>query len=195
MALRNLSPAVVSLILAKKVKPAIFLYGDFPSGARRIWTGRGNYTDDEANVWVGTGALVAIKSIQETVDTAAQGLEVTLDGLDDSLILELTGQPYSGRSAEVLLGFWDFNVLPLRVTMLEEPLWRGFLDTDDVTMGEKENSLTIFCEHRLVDLLRKREVRYTDQDQQYLNPGEGDTGLSKIEVIQDRSVTWGKTEK
>jgi len=193
MATRNLSPEVVALISAKKLLPAVFIYADFPLGAKFIWTGRGPYIDDEANTWTGTGTLISIDAIQESIDTGAKGLKITLDGLDQDLINELVSQPYSGRDAEVLLGFFD--PITQRVVFMDEPIWKGKLDTDDMSKGENDAQLTILCEHRMADVTRKREIRYTHEDQQYLYPGEDDAGLKEIEVIQERTTVWGRAQQ
>lgn len=191
---RTLSPEVLAMIAAELLEPVVFLFADFPSQPRRIWTGKGDYNDG-TNVWTGVGGIIGIESISETVDTGAQGLKVSLNGLDQDLVNQLTSDAYQKERCEILLGFWDrTSTNAPDIVMLPEPLWRGVLDADDVMFSAKAANLTIYCEHRLVDILRKREWRYTDRDQQLLNPGEGDTGLSKIEQIQDLEITWGRTQ-
>lgn len=193
MAERLLSPEVIALISAGTVEPVLFLYADFPSGERRLWTGLGNYTDGEAAVWEGMGGFISVEGIRETIDSGAQGITVTVNGLDPTLVNSIVTEQYQGRRAEILLGFWDRNLGT--IIMTDEPLWRGFLDTDDVVATKGSRQLNIKCEHRMVDILRKREWRYTDQDQKNLYPDIVDTGLSYIEQIQDLSIPWGRSDK
>lgn len=193
MAERNLSPEVIALIQAGVIEPAVFFYADFPSGVRRLWTGAGNYTDDESNVWQGIGGIINIEGVDESIDTAARGIKISISGLDTALVTSVLEEAYQGRRAEMRLGFW--NRALNTVVFTDEPVWKGTLDTDESTITGKSTQLTMFCEHRMVDILRKRELRYTDRDQQFLNPGEGDTGLSHIEAIMDKTIAWGRTQQ
>jgi hypothetical protein len=193
MAERLLSPEILALMASQVVEPVVFMFADFPSGARRLWTGLGNYTDGDANIWEGVGGLVGLESIPESIDSGAQGINVTLNGLNDTLINSVINEQYQGRQAEIRLGFWDRNLGT--VVQTDEPIWKGTLDTDDITKGKDGTSLIIKCEHRMVDILRKREWRYTDQDQKNLYPDEVDTGLSHIEKIQDLTLPWGRAAK
>jgi len=186
MAERNLSSDVIALIVAKKVKPVVFLFADFPSGARRLWTGSGSYNDG-VHTWQGIGGVVKIGSVGETTDLAAQGIKVTLSGLEESLVNSILNEEYQGHRAEMWLGFWNATT----VILPEEPIWRGTLDTDDSTIAAQGTELTINCEHRMVDILRKREIRCTSQDQKYLHPDVVDTAFDRIEIIQDKKAPWG----
>lgn len=202
--IRNLTPEIIELISAKKVEIALFLYADFPSGVRRLWTGLGNYTDPFANTWQGIGGIITIEQVQETTDTAAVGINCTLNGLEPSIVNSVVQENYQGRRAELLIGFWkrpgegdsSAGIVPPAVLVFpEEPIWRGTLDTDESTISRTETSLTIKCEHRMADILRRREFRYTNRDQQLLYPTFGDTGLSHIEAIQDLTIPWGRAQK
>lgn len=72
-------------------------------------------------------------------------------------------------------------------------LWQGNLDTDIVKINTEGSTIELFAEHKLVDQLRPRPARWTYADQERLNPGLGDTGLSRIERIQDTPIPWGRT--
>ncbi len=198
MAQRALSPEFLALIAAGKMRPAVFLLADFPSGVRRLWTGQGNYVEDDSSlsesevIWEGIGGVVTIDQVQESVDVGVPGLKVTLDGLDSSIVNSLLTEDYQGRRAEMRLGFWDSSIE--RVVFADEPVWRGTLDTDDSEIAQKGTRLTVMCEHRMADILRKREYRYTNQDQQLIYPEANDTGLAHMEEIQDLSLPWGRTQ-
>lgn len=194
MAERNLSPEVIALISAGKVEPEVFMVADFPSGTRRFWTGLGTYTEPttEATQWEGIGGVVEIETIEETVDTAMPGLKVSLNGLDSDIVNSILSEAYQGQRAEITLGFWDRTLG--EVIFLDEPAWKGTLDTDESNISGKKTDLTIFCEHRMVDILRKREYRYTAQDQKTLYPDIEDTGFQYMEAIQDVTVPWGRTQ-
>lgn len=197
---RRMSAEVIALLAAKTVRAAFFFQADFPTGMRRLWTGKGNYTDALSQVWQGIGAIVSINAFSETIDSGSQGLTVRLDGLSPSIVNALRRAPYQGRGVEAQLAFWgkDSNGDDV-LHFLDRPVWKGTLDTDDSQRSKTEVALVLYCEHRLGDILRKREWRYTHRDQQELYPPhEGqapDTALNKMEGIQDLIVPWGKTAK
>lgn len=196
---RNITAEVLGLIAAKVVKPAFFFSAAFPAGTTRIWTGRGPYVHG-GHTWDGIGAIVQLNSFSETIDTASQGMQVRLDGLSETVRNAMRRQPYQGREVYAELGFWTATSSgePV-IAFVPEPIWKGTLDTDDSQRSKSEVSLVLYCEHRMGDILRKREWRYTDRDQQELHPpipGEQlpDTGLNKLEMIMDLTVPWGRPQ-
>lgn len=193
MSTRNLSPEVIALIIQKKIIPVVFIRAEFPSGTKRIWTGRGTYTDSEGATWVGAGSVLGIEGISESVDTGAQGLRVQLDGLDPDLIQQLTDEDYQGGEVQIDVAYVDPTTYTIVVP--PEPTWLGVLDTDEYERGSRSSSLVMMCENEIVDILRKREYRYSDRDQSLLFPNLVDTGLSRMAQIQDLKIPWGKTER
>ncbi len=198
MSERLLSPEILDLINRGVVHPAIFVYADFPSGAKRVWTGIGDQylmSEDSsaAGTYQGIGSAISFETVVETTDTAAKGISIMVSGLDSDFAAKLVAERYQGRPAVLFLGFWNPDT-GLLVEM-PEPLWRGKMDYDDFNDSKSKADLKIICSHRLSDILRKREFRYTDRDQQLLYPGQGDTGLSHMNAIQDTTITWGRAQK
>ena len=192
MSERDLSSDVLLAIVEGTVKPAVFVFADIPSEPRYLWTGRGDVTWG-GFTWKGVGGLISFSTVSETTDTAVRGIKAKMNALDSDLISDIIGDNYQGRAAVLYIGFYRLSDNVLLVE--PQPLWKGILETDEIEDDASQPVLEISAEHRLSDILRKREIRYTDQDQQYLHPGDGDTGLNKVETIQDVSVPWGRTQK
>ncbi len=198
MSERHLTPEIIDLIARGVVHPALFVFADFPSGAKRVWTGIG---DQElvsdlviANgVYEGIGSAISFETVTETTDTAAKSISVMVSGLDPDFAAKLISDDYQGREAVIYMGFWNPDTGLL--AEMPEPMWRGKLDYDEFNDSRNKADLKITCSHRLADILRKREYRYTDRDQQRLYPGMGDTGLSHMNQIQDIVITWGRAQK
>jgi hypothetical protein len=192
---RSLSAGVIALIQAKEIRPVLFIRAEFPSGTKRYWTGEGDIDYDiiiSPETWEGVGDVIGFESFDEDIDTAAKGLAARINGLSTEFADDLLNSDYQGGEVVIYLGFW--NPEETGIAALDDPLWRGTLDSDESTVDGEKSSIVIRGEHRLRDILRKREFRYTDQDQQLLYPGEGDTGMNKIEQIQDTSIPWGRTQ-
>lgn len=192
---RALTPEVIALIEAEVVRPVLFIFADFPSGAVRIWTGIGPITF-QGNTYTSAGGVISIEPLTETADTAAKGMVVHVNALQLSYVQKLTNDSYQGRKAVIFLAFWNEAEDTLYTS--PGPWWEGFMDTDNGSYDGVSANLSISCEHDLVDILRKREWQYTDADQQALFADESsvvDTGLTRIPKIQDLTIPWGRTQQ
>jgi len=191
MSERTLSAELISRISANIVKPAILLSAEFPSGTKRYWSGLHDITYG-GNTYLGVGGAIGYETFSETTDTSAKGITARVNGLDPEFVNLLLNSNYQGGTVIIYLGFWDQAESNLEV--MSDPLWRGILDSDDIEDTGETANISVKAEHRMVDILRKREFRCTDQDQQLLYPGQGDTFFNKIEQIQDVSIPWGRTQ-
>lgn len=192
MSERALSAELIARIQAKVVRPAVFIFADFPDEPKRYWTGSHPITL-EGYEWSVEQAIIRFDTFSETVDSSARGMKVTVSGIRPDLVLELTSQEYQGSRLEIRLGFWNDDEDELE--MMVGALWQGVLDSDNYTAGRDSLVLEMSGEHHLVDMLRKRPYRYTDADQQALYPDAGDTGLNKVAFIQDLSIPWGRSKE
>jgi hypothetical protein len=103
---RDLDAGLIALLEADVVRPVIFIYADFPSGVRRVWTGIGTVTF-QGESWTGVGGVISLESIPESVDSGSQGITLTLNGLDQTVIDAMTDDEYQGRDVVMYLSFWD----------------------------------------------------------------------------------------
>jgi hypothetical protein len=68
-------------------------------------------------------------------------------------------------------------------------LFEGKLDVPVINEGAEASNISISYESRLIDLLRPRESRFTDEDQKREFPG--DLGCEFVISLQDKSIKWG----
>jgi len=191
MSERTLTTELINRISAGEVRPSVLLQAEFPSGIKRYWSGLHDIVWNEFT-WQGVGGAIGYETFSETTDTSAKGITARVNGLDPEFVNNLLNSDYQGGTVIVYLGFWDETETDLEV--MTDPLWKGLLDSDDIEDDGETADVAVKAEHRLMDILRKREFRCTDQDQQLLYPGEGDTFFNKIEQIQDVSIPWGRTQ-
>lgn len=194
MAERALSADVLRLILLGTIKPVIFVYANFPSGAQRVWSGIGDVVF-MSETWIGIGSAMGIQQVAETTDTAAKGITVTINGLDAAFVNAMLNDNYQGQDAIIYLCFRDPDTGVLYP--LNDPLWQGSLDTDQFEADGDTRTLTMNCEHQMGDILRARQYNYSYADQLLLYPPDSgtpvDTGMNKMEAIQDVVIPWGRT--
>lgn len=165
MSERELSNEVKNLIAQDEVRPVLFIQAEFPSGTRRIWTGVGTH-EFRGSTYEGVGGVVAIDTLSESTDSGAQGINISLSGLDSETISDILNDDFQGRPVYIWLGFYSDDYSTIYET--DNPIWQGVMDTDEIEDDPQNPTLSISVEHRLVDILRRREVRYTRRDQEYL---------------------------
>lgn len=189
MSERELTEEMKSGIAASVVSPLLLLKADFEEGPVRVWTGVGSI-EWNGETWQGLGSLLSVDPVQEQIDGSAQGLKIVLSGLDSTFFSPVLLGEYQGRRGEIYFGIMDDSG---RVVGDPYLLFAGLLDSDETQDDGSTSTLTLSVENRLADLLRKREYRYTHQDQQALNPGANDDGLKFIPALQNLDLRWGRS--
>ena len=100
---RDLTTAVQNQLAASELEPFFAIKLAFDSGDVRIWTG---YTEITvaSETYIGGGQLLSISAIEETVEIAARGVNLALNGINSSLVSVALTESYQGRTAQVYLG-------------------------------------------------------------------------------------------
>lgn len=134
--------------------------------------------------YYGTKGLGSINAIQETPNEVRQ-LQFTLSGVPSTAIALALTEQVQGKLVTVKLAVFD----PANYTILDvRTRWAGRLDVMAIDDGSATGTLTISAEHAGIDLMRPRNVLYTDLDQQRLHPG--DTGLQFMNDQVDQNIVW-----
>lgn len=183
---RNLTAGFQSAIDSSQVRPFYLFEGVFVSGTVRAWNGIGDLSWN-SQTWGGLGSFLTFSNIEETSEVRAAGITVTLNGMSSSnisLALQDVRQGYSGK---IYLGLFDASN-----TIIADPYlaFNGRLDSVSIDEGPDTSVISINYESRLIDLQKAREIRYTDQEQQRLFPG--DLGLEFVPSMQDMVLNWGR---
>ena len=189
MSERNLSAATKQATTEDVIAPIFMMSAVFPEGEVFLWTGTGSI-DWNGEAWDGIGDFLTIDIATETMDGSSQGSSVVVGGIDSDLFNSITLGDYQGGRAKLWLGMLDIDDGSVKDTPYL--LFSGLLDSDEMEDDGSSVNLKINVEHRMADLLRAREYRYTDQDQQALHPGENDKGLEFMGSMVDVQLKWGK---
>jgi hypothetical protein len=164
---------------------------DFLSGLARAWTGIGPLRWGE-RVFLGTGDLIGIGTIEETIEARSSGITLTLSaaamGEQASMILEAAlaeANSFQGRPVRLWLA-----LLADDATLLAEPVPLAELRMDTMAIVEgRDARITLTAEGELGDLDRPRVRRYTNEDQQAEFPG--DRGFEYVPSVQELNFKWG----
>lgn len=184
---RNLTAALLAEFQAKNLRPAIFVQIQFTSGISYIWSGVGS-VQWNGQTWLGVGAFGNISAIEESSNIQANGVTLSLSGIDSTLIAKALNELRQNYPVQMWFGAIDGG------NVVADPwnCFSGRIDVPTVDEGAQTSTISINVESRLIDLQRSRERRYTDQDQQGEFPG--DLGFQYVPALQDFSGVWGKSD-
>lgn len=182
--MRDLTAAVTTELSQSTVIPILLAELDFSSGFARFWTGHGNLTWD-SKTWSGTGLLGEISPLSESTELRAAGYSLRLSGLPSELIAIALGEHYQNRNVKIWLGFFDSSG-----ALIADPalLLSARMDTMAIAEAGDTCSISLNIESAIFNL-RERTSRYTNQEQQRRFPG--DTGLSRVAALVDKTIFWG----
>lgn len=185
--MRDLTPGFIEQLEADVKSIAVFFEAEFASGTIRYWTGYGPIVWD-GKTWSGVGTIIQISQITETSDVRADGLLFTLSGISDEIRSIVLQEVRQGKPGSIFIGFIDeFG------DVVADPAnaFEGRLDVPSVQDGGPTIAVSLSYETRLRDLERVRELRYTNESQQQLHPG--DIGFEYVPSLQDWNGVWGRS--
>jgi hypothetical protein len=131
------------------------------------------------------GQFGGIQAVEETLDTIARPIVLTLSGVDSSLVNTLETEVYQNREVTVYMALIDQAAGTLVAN--PEVCWEGRMDFMAITIDRNKAEISLNCEHRL--RREPRIARYTDPDQQQAY--SGDTFFNYIPTISGFKSQWG----
>lgn len=181
---RNLTTAVSNQLSADELEPFFAIKLNFDSGALRLWTGYGDITV-ASETYTGGGQFLGISPVEETVEIAARGVSMSLNGIDASLITLALTENYQTRSAKVFLGVISSGAV------VADPylIFDGRMDVMTIDDNGETANISMTAESRLIELERPKLRRYTSEDQKLNHPD--DIGLDFVASLQEKEIAWG----
>ena len=158
---------------------------EFAGGTARFWSGIGDKTI-ESETYIGAGDIVAFAPITETAELEANGVNLTINGIDSSLIATALTDAYQGRNLTLFMGALDSNQSVIATYIL----FKGLMDTMTISDDGNYANISIMSENILIGMNRNKVSRYTNNEQQALF--SDDKGFSFIDGLQDKTITWGR---
>lgn len=140
-----------------------------------------------ATTYTGAGELLAVSGFAETADLSAQGITLTLSGMNTAVVQEARDEDYQGKAVKLRMGAFDSYG-----TIVDLPfdVFNGFMDVITIDDEGESSIISLTAENKLIRLQRSNERRYTSQDQKIKHPT--DQGFEFVTKLQDSKVSWGK---
>ncbi len=185
----ELTSTIIQPVLLTEVY--FFDSGNPPSNETpiRLWSGVGDLSWD-SKTWQGIGDLLKVTPSAETEEITPSSIQLTLGGIKSSFISLALNSTRQGKRVNVWFGFIDSSTGlivsdPLGIYLL----FNGRVDTISIEEGSEGATITLSAENRLTDLGRKKERRYTPEDQKSQFPN--DKGLETVHAAAVWSGNWG----
>lgn len=165
----------INLVLAAEIM--------FASGPTRVHTGTGNVVI-EGNNYLGVGTMGSVDSVKEQNSTTATQLNLTLAGLDTSMISIVLNENCVGRPASIFVGVLDdnFNLIDYDV------VFRGKIRNTALLAGSK-GAVNVTISNIFEEWSRAKAWRFTDECQRQLH--DDDRIFRYVSQMADRSLFWG----
>mgnify|MGYP001484298069 CR=1 FL=1 len=215
---RTLDSEVLGAINSASVEVIVLCEFDFASGPIRMWSGYGDISWN-GQTWIGTGVFLKLGDVAETQDTSSVQLSFSLSGVPSDMLALVLGEQFQGRPCKVYLGamigstgsaspvnmpfigvanlqtFAGTQLLMLSSgtvttkTLYASQIYGGTMDTVTIDEGGETSTLALNSQNAFYQLLRSRDLRYTNEAQKALFPA--DNGLKFVANIQNQQVEWG----
>ena len=156
---RSIGTSFNNQITSSNLKPFFAVDVAF-STPLRLWTGYSEITIG-GNTFTGSGNLLALSPVDESADIRANGVKISLSGLDSSVISSALTEDAQGTVVKIFFGVLDDSQ-----AVVDTPYqtFEGFIDTMSIVEDGETSQISVDVENKLVRLERPTNRRYTDQD-------------------------------
>jgi hypothetical protein len=183
---RNLDSFLAAALPDSLIWPCFLVQLTFRSETVNAWTGIGTLVADGIS-YLGTGSLGTISAISEASDVKADGLTLTLSGIDPALLADSLTDIQIGASAKVY-----FGLMASASTLIGSYLvFSGTIDKPQIRTSVESLTISLALENRLVNLSRANQRRYTSADQRIYFPT--DMAFNWVEILNDIALLWGSS--
>ena len=183
--------AIDTYVKGQTVRFAFLLKLDFASDVLRLWTGLGTITAG-GETWQGTGNMGSITGVEESSNSKAGAVELSLSGADAD-ILAIFRDEYEaeakGRRATIYMQFFrGADDIPLDAPAV---IWQGVMSQPSISLSaDGTRSVSVTAESLFSQRRRPKYGLLTDADQK--SRFAGDRGLEFITALTNKEVTWPK---
>lgn len=196
---RDVTAATSAEFNAAQLRPVLFVeikvapFNSPPEEYVRLWNGKGPIEWDSTGdsppspqTWLGAGRFGSISPITETPEIRAEGVQLTLSGIDASILQMALDDIIVGYPVKI----W-FGALNSSGVVVANPYqsFSGRVDAVQVEVGGQTASVAVLCESDLVRLQIPKVRYWSHADQQIEFPG--DTGFSRVESLKEVRLNWG----
>jgi hypothetical protein len=188
MSIRGLDAALSTEFARDELQPFIGVHIDLPDP---VFAVTGNTTISYAGeAWTAIGGLASIDTVGEGTDGSAVGVKATLYQVPSEFRDNIADQAVRGCLYELYVGAVD---AAYREVLGFKLLWKGRLDTYDITDAGDTITVAAGGESRMRDQRRPAIKRFTDWWQQRRYPG--DLAFQYAARMVEVPILWAKAKQ
>ena len=192
---RSLSASMVTAAQADEGEVFHLISLAFSGGTIYLTTAPHDITWN-GDTYTAVGGHLGFEAVQETTDLTGQGVRLTLDGVDQTVISPILAQNYIGRNATIYQGHIDSSG---DIIVDPEEIFTGLLNSafEIDESRDPESSGTVIVRTTVVSPLvgfrQQRGIRMTLASHQHHYPN--DTIMRHVSTISARQVVWGRSDR
>lgn len=182
---RTLTAAMKTAFAAESGEAFHLFELNFSGGVQRLTDGSNTITWD-GKTWTAVGGHLRFDAVQEVTTLTGQGVRITLDGVDQTVISALLSENYIGRVARIYRGHIGTDG-----TIIADPveLFNGLLNSPFEIREDGETvKVTTFVVSTLTRLRQRRGIRANVASHQQHFPN--DTFFRHITAANARQPFW-----
>jgi len=186
---RNINTATLAALQSGNMRLGLLMSMETSSGTTYAWTGTESIIYN-GNTYPGLGTLINISAIPESNTVIAQGVTLTLNGVDPTTVSEALTDIPQGGAVYIYLALLNPDN-----SIIGEPITSFSGQTDGIVIEDNPDgtcSISVDVENRLTQLQRDRTYRWTMAQQAELFPG--DQGFLYTANLQDYVSLWGASQ-
>lgn len=187
--MKTITGGMAAALAGSQVRLGFLFEAEFISYTLRLSSGQsdlswGGYT------WQGNGWFLGMDSLSESEGIESTALEVVLTGVPTAIITLILSSFRQNLSGKLYLAAFDTSW-----GIISDPLliYSGGLDVPSVIDSTQQTAIRLRYESQLIKLRQPSDLRYTDEAQKALFPG--DRGFQFLAGTADWDGYWGKKKK
>ena len=183
--MRDLDSGFVTALSGDILYPIYFFEMEFATGTLRLWTGIGDRIWD-GKTWSGVGWIIGMSQVEETADTQATSLTLSLPANAAVISAALLGIRRN-KPMTIWLGLLDASGAAIAV----EEMFAGLTDISEIDSDPANPAVRIKYTNKIADFERSRVRRQTSEDQRIDYPD--DKFFDFVGPLTDAVIAWGDT--
>ncbi len=188
---RTLTAGMQTAIAAENGDFVHFIELAFSGGTQRLSTGTVDMSWD-SQTWDAIGGALGVNAVTESSDLSAGGVELTLSGVDQTILALLLSQFYIGRTVRVWLVHLSGGAVVADPVLIFAGYMNGGWTVRDVRPNEGSGTVTITGRvvSRLADLDLRRGIQTNVTSHQAVYAG--DMFFEHVSTLATQPIVWRK---
>lgn len=180
--MRALATAALTAVTQRLVATALLIKMELTDGT--VYLSSAMDIEHASQVWLGAGRVGSISTIESGV-SEKQALRFTLSSVPSTNLSFAMTDSARAKRVTILQPIFDGDTMAI---LDVASAWTGSINQVSVQEGGGKGSVSATAEHRGTTYARPKPLRYTDGDQQRINPG--DRGLRFVVAQANTKEVW-----